>query len=159
HTASVYRLRGKLLPLVYLDLELQLEPAARPAQGTVHIVVLQADGRPFGLVVDAINDTEEIVVKPLIKYLKGIPLFAGATMLGDGRVALILDVLGIAQRAGVVETGKERCLVAAANAQASRDPQQALLLLSVGQHGRMAIPVETVARLEQVPTASVETAD
>ena len=68
----------------------------------VNIVVLQADGRRFGLVVDGINDTEEIVVKPLGKQLKGVSLFAGATIMGDGRVSLILDVAGTAQRAGVV---------------------------------------------------------
>ena len=65
-------------------------------------MVLQADDRQFGLVVDEINDTEEIVVKPLGKQLKGIACFAGATIMGDGRVALILDVLGIAQMANVV---------------------------------------------------------
>ena len=56
--------------------------------------MLQADDRHFGLVVDEINDTEEIVVKPLGKQLKGITTFAGATIMGDGQVALILDVLG-----------------------------------------------------------------
>ena len=61
--------------------------------------MLQADDRPFGLVVDAIRDTEEIVVKPLQKQLKGISVFAGAAIMGDGRVALVLDVLGLAQRA------------------------------------------------------------
>ena len=59
-------------------------------------MVLQADGRQFGLVVDEINDTEEIVVKPLGKQLKGISCFAGATIMGDGKVALILDILGLA---------------------------------------------------------------
>ena len=52
--------------------------------------------------VDHINDTEEIVVKPLGKQLKGLSAFAGATIMGDGRVALILDVLGLAQRARIV---------------------------------------------------------
>ena len=75
----------------------QIETVVK-ADDIVNIVVLQADGRQFGLVVDGINDTEEIVVKPLGKHFKGIPLFAGATIMGDGRVALILDVLGIAQR-------------------------------------------------------------
>ncbi len=65
-------------------------------------MVLQADDRQFGLVVDEINDTEEIVVKPLGKQLKGIACFAGATIMGDGRVALILDVLGLAQMANVM---------------------------------------------------------
>jgi hypothetical protein len=68
----------------------------------INIVVLQADDQQFGLVVDEINDTEEIVVKPLGKQLKSINLFAGATIMGDGKVALILDVLGLAQCAHVV---------------------------------------------------------
>ena len=74
----------------------------------VNIVVLQADDRHFGLIVDEINDTEEIVVKPLGKQLKGIPTFAGATIMGDGQVALILDVLGLAQRANVVSEVRDR---------------------------------------------------
>ena len=68
----------------------------------VNIVVLQAADRQFGLVVDGINDTQEIVVKPLWKHLKSLACFAGATVMGDGRVALILDVFGLAQRAGAV---------------------------------------------------------
>ena len=63
--------------------------------------MLRADDRQFGLVVDSINDTEEIVVKPLGRQLKGIPVYAGATIMGDGRVALILDVLGTARRVTV----------------------------------------------------------
>ncbi len=72
------------------------------------MAVLQAGERPFGLVVEAVHDTEEIVVKPLSKQLKGIPLFAGATIMGDGRVVLILDILGLAQRAGVVSEVRGR---------------------------------------------------
>ena len=72
--------------------------------------MLQADDRQFGLVVDAIHDTEEIVVKPLQKQLKGIGAFAGATIMGDGKVALILDVLGLAQQANVVSGVRERAL-------------------------------------------------
>ena len=70
-----------------------------PDRRTANIVMLRADDRQFGLVVDGINDTEEIVVKPLGKQLKSIDAYAGATIMGDGRVALILDVLGLAQRA------------------------------------------------------------
>jgi two-component system, chemotaxis family, sensor kinase CheA len=100
----VYRLRGRLLPLVHLDRELRVDPSAKdPSEvDAVNIVILQADDRQFGLVVDHINDTEEIVVKPLGKQLKGIRTFAGSTIMGDGRVALILDVLGIAQASNVV---------------------------------------------------------
>ncbi len=70
-----------------------------------------ADGRPFGLVVDEINDIEEIVVKPLGKQLKGVGSFAGATIMGDGRVALILDVLGLAQGAYVVAEVRDRSML------------------------------------------------
>ena len=108
HGVPVYRLRGRLLPLVYLSRELQLdqnmkiEPTAREE---VNIVVLQADQRRFGLVVHQINDTEEIVVKPLRKQLRTVKTFAGSSIMGDGKVALILDVLGLAQRASVVGEG------------------------------------------------------
>ena len=90
----VYRLRGNLLPVVYPRSSSWQSASTRVAASGRNIVVLQADDRPFGLVVDAIHDTEEIVVKPLQKQLKGVSAFAGATIMGDGRVALILDVLG-----------------------------------------------------------------
>ena len=108
HGVPVYRLRGNLLPLVFLHKELRVEPKGPSESGPVHVAVLQAGERPFGLVVEAVHDTEEIVVKPLSKHLKGIPLFAGATIMGDGRVSLILDILGLAQRAGVVSEVRGR---------------------------------------------------
>ena len=67
----------------------------------LNIVVVQVDGRRFGLIVDAINDTQEIVVKPLGQHLKSLNCYAGATIMGDGRIALILDVAGIGLRSGV----------------------------------------------------------
>ena len=87
------------MPIAYLNQVLGLEPADHAE--AVSLVVLQAEDRQFGLVVDSINDTQEVVVKPLGKQLKGLTLYAGATIMGDGRVALILDVLGIGQRSGV----------------------------------------------------------
>src|SRR5262249_34758214 len=84
HGAPVHRLRGNLLPLVYLNQQRGREAGkdGRGANDEVNIVVLQADDRSFGLIVDAIHDTEEIVVKPLQKQLKGISVFAGATIMG-----------------------------------------------------------------------------
>ncbi|HJZ90455.1 MAG TPA: chemotaxis protein CheW, partial [Gemmataceae bacterium] len=156
HGVPVYRLRGNLLPLVYLDRLLQVDPRRREG-GEVNIVVLQADDRPFGLVVDEIHDTEEIVVKPLRKQLKGIAAFAGATILGDGRVALILDVLGLAQRAAVVSGARERTLTEKPAASAEIRNRQAVLLFAAGG-GRMAIPLAQVARLEEFPRSAVERA-
>ena len=137
----------------------QIETVVK-ADDIVNIVVLQADGRQFGLVVDGINDTEEIVVKPLGKHFKGIPLFAGATIMGDGRVALILDVLGIAERSGVVSEVRERALAEAqARTQHSETVTQTVLVFSLGKDSRMAIPLSLVARLEEIPRTEIETAD
>ena len=169
--APVYRLRGNLLPLVYLNDQLRADRDQSPTSSTkeqasrrmratvspINIVVLQADDRQFGLVVDAIHDTEEIVVKPLQKQLKGLSTFAGATIMGDGRVALILDVLGLAQRANVVSGVRERALSEepARIAETAGD-RQTVLLFATHDGGRMAIPLSQVARLEEFPRSSLE---
>jgi two-component system chemotaxis sensor kinase CheA len=160
HGAPVHRLRGRLLPLVYLNRELKLASAGHPARekdAAVNIVVLQADSRQFGLVVDEINDTEEIVVKPLRKQLKTVKTFAGSSIMGDGKVALILDVLGLAQRAGVVtETGDRVLTEKATEAAAAGGEKQTFLLFAGPGDSRMAIPLSTLARLEEFPVAQVE---
>jgi two-component system chemotaxis sensor kinase CheA len=167
HGAPVYRLRGNLLPLVYLRQQLQVEdsankvaskiPLSESDAGAINIVVLQADDRHFGLVVDAIHDTEEIVVKPLQKQIKGINVFAGATIMGDGRVALILDVLGLAQRANVVAAVRERALSEKATTAAGpAADRQTVLLFATRDGGRMAIPLSLVDRLEEFPRSALE---
>ena len=159
--APVYRLRGRLLPLVYLDRELrpQQEDAKENESGLVNIVVLQADERQFGLVVDEINDTEEIVVKPLGKQLKGIKTFSGSTIMGDGRVALILDVLGLAQSANVVGEGRERLMGGKeAAASIAGGEKHTMLLLQCGAEGRLAMELSLVARLEEFKPESIEKA-
>jgi two-component system, chemotaxis family, sensor kinase CheA len=159
HGAPIYRLRGRLLPLVYLNQELKLVADARPASerdGAVNIVVLRADERQFGLVVDEINDTEEIVVKPLRKQLKTVKTFAGSSIMGDGKVALILDVLGLAQRAGVVTETRNRALTEKAMESATVAEKQTFLLFAGPDDCRMAIPLSTLARLEEFPVAQVE---
>lgn len=159
HGAPVYRLRGQLLPLVYLSRELKLEADAnRGAQsdGAVNIVVLQADERQFGLVVDQINDTEEIVVKPLRKQLKSVKTFAGSSIMGDGKVALILDVLGLAQRASVITETRERAMAEKIAESVNQDEKQTFLLFAGPGDSRMAIPLSTLARLEEFPVAQVE---
>jgi len=126
------------------------------SDGNVNIVVLQADGRRFGLVVDGINDTEEIVVKPLGKQLKGLALFAGATIMGDGRVSLILDVSGIAHRAGVHSAMERLVREEERNGQKHDDERSSYLLLRHGPDGRAAIPLSHVARLEEIPRSAIE---
>ncbi len=160
--APVYRLRGRLLPLVNLAHALGLQDGFRAAgrvQEAVNIVVLQADEHTFGLVVDEINDTEEIVVKPLGKQLKGINAFAGATIMGDGRVALILDVLGLGQQAKVVTEATRKAAAARAEVvRGAEGERQMLLLFRIGDDRRMGIPLSMVARLEEFPRSALERA-
>jgi two-component system, chemotaxis family, sensor kinase CheA len=158
HDVPVYRLRGNLLPLLFLGRELGVGGGPQAGEAA-NIVVLQAADRRFGLVVDEINDTEEIVVKPLGKQLKGVPVFAGATIMGDGRVALILDVLGLAQRANVVSEARDRERPAAETAAADGGaPVRTLLVLGLGEERRLAIPLSVVARLEELPASALERA-
>jgi two-component system chemotaxis sensor kinase CheA len=159
HGAPVYRLRGRLLPLAYLRKELRLPPGEDGESAGDHaenIVVLQVGDRRFGLVVDEVNDTQEIVVKPLRRQLKAIKTFAGASIMGDGKIALILDVMGVAQRSGVISSARDRALAdEAAKPEAPRS-RQTFLLFAGPDDARMALPIESVDRLEELPAARVE---
>ncbi|HEY1190288.1 MAG TPA: chemotaxis protein CheA, partial [Gemmata sp.] len=155
HGAPVFRRRGHLLPLVYLGAALRL---ARP-RGTgdgLTIVVLHANEHQFGLVVDQIHDTEEIVVKSLQPQVRGTSAFAGATILGDGRVALILDVVGLAQRANVIRGPRERARAELSAPEPPPVERHTVLLFDAPDGGRMAVPVARVARIEEVPIGAVE---
>jgi two-component system chemotaxis sensor kinase CheA len=154
HGTPVYRRRGSLLPITYLNQVLGLKSAE--GLEAVSMVVLQAEDRQFGLVVDGINDTQEIVVKPLGKQLKGLTLYAGATIMGDGRVALILDVLGIGQRSGVFGELREQARAEDKKKSQSEIEQQRLLLFRAGSFDRLAVPLSLVARLEEFPQSAIE---
>jgi two-component system chemotaxis sensor kinase CheA len=160
HGAPVYRLRGNLLSLVYLNRELHLGSAAPQGstqQDVVNIAVLQAGDCQFGLIVDEVSDTEEIVVKPLGELLKGLSIYTGATIMGDGRVALILDVLGLAQHAGVISEVRQRKLSDDAMPAAEQMQESKTLLLFQSQDdGRMAISLSDVTRLETFSRSSIE---
>jgi two-component system chemotaxis sensor kinase CheA len=174
HGVPVFRLRGDLLPLVYLhkvlgvadDLldnpELDLESAQ------ASIVVLQADGQLFGLVVSEVKDTQEIVVKPLGKQLKGITVYAGATIMGDGCVALILDVASLGHLANAVDliAGggvtplKDRTDGSAGGAENNEAVGSAelslILLFENPERETMAIPLSEVSRLERFSSSKIE---
>ena len=159
--APVYRLRDMLLPLVRLDEQLGLVPmGAADAEGAVadesrggFIVVLHAEQQRFGLVVDDVLDTQEIVVKPLGRHLKGIPVYAGATILGDGSVVLILDAATLARRSNVLNNSAGLATTDAADDAEVLDP---VLVVEVAGDRRAAIPLEMVTRLEEIPAASIE---
>jgi len=151
--APLYRLRGRLLPLVFLD---GLLMPGRDCKLAVNrdnfIAVLDADGRRFGLVVDSLADPEEIVVKPLSAILKDIGIYSGATVLGSGDLALILDPGTIALKTGVTMNNEE----AQANL-ADDDAAAKLDYLLVDAAGRQAaVPLSDVLRIEQVPLSRIE---
>jgi two-component system chemotaxis sensor kinase CheA len=150
--APVYRLRGKLLPLVRLDRALGLD--AGGDQG-VYIMVLQADGRRFGLIVDRVLNTEEVVVKALNSRFKDIGLYAGATILGDGKVGLILDVSSLARRSHLAADTERKNLEGSSRASAGAGSGERLLVTAVGER-RVAIPLDTVTRLEEFPRDRIE---
>ncbi len=146
--APVLRLRGHLLPLVSLARTLDLEG---DDSESLTIVVLQADEVRFGLVVREVHDTQEIVVKPIGRQMKGLGIYAGATIMGDGRVALILDVAGLAQAHGV-----DVAQSVVAEQRSTSGDQAALLVLEATPGRRAALPLQEISRLEEFAVTSIE---
>lgn len=156
--APVYRLRDKLLPLVSLRGILgHNDDTFDEHNEAMSIVVLRADKHNFGLVVDKINDSEEIVVKPLSKQMKGVSIYSGSTIMGDGRVSLILDVMALAQASKVLAAGSERPHMESVASIASRkSSRRSLLIHKVGENRRLAFPLDQVTRLERLDSSSLE---
>lgn len=155
--AAVFRLRGRLLPLVFLRQALRREPPPRSASTAQTLVVLRAGARPFGLVVHRAKDTEEIVEKPLGRHFKGLPFYEGASILGDGRVVPILDVMGLAESAHVISALERTHRLAPAAAPAPPAEKREVLLLVAGvDDSRAAIPLDRVDRVEEISTAAIE---
>jgi two-component system chemotaxis sensor kinase CheA len=120
--------------------------------------VLQDGAETFGLMVDAISDTQEIVVKPLGQHLKGLNCYAGATIMGDGKIALILDIPGIAARSEVFAASNQALTETRAIVSSQADHRKSLLLFRVGDFRRIAMPLAEVSRLESISRAKVERA-
>ena len=132
--------------------------AGKPCDWQLGFAVLKIGGSRFGLVIDRIVGTEEIVVKPMHRVLKELPIYSGATVLGDGHVALILDVQGIARHSGVQmdepqETdGKESKEIILEGA----DERRRLLLFRNQPDEQLALPLEQVSRIEHIEMKHVE---
>jgi two-component system chemotaxis sensor kinase CheA len=155
YDVPVYRLRGKILPLVYLNWELQIQKTTTDEE-TTNLVVINTDDYQFGLVVDRIEDTQDIVVKPLGKQLKDLTTFAGATILGDGKIALIIDPSGLAEQAGVRSRHQQQFFPTGAEVQAPQGDRTPVLLFNGYQGARMGIPMSLASRLEEFPRSALE---
>jgi two-component system chemotaxis sensor kinase CheA len=154
----VLRLRNRLLPLVSLRELLRLETKEAKADDDTFIVVTQVGTYSFGIMVDRVFDTEEIVVKPVAPILRDIEMFSGNTILGDGSVIMILDPNGIAAHSGQMGMGSD---AAAAENMARRarnvgEEVVPLLLFKAGDGAPKAVPLALVARLEELDRQSIE---
>ncbi|HEX4303433.1 MAG TPA: chemotaxis protein CheW [Rhizomicrobium sp.] len=153
NNAPVLRLRDRLLPLVSLRGLLHLGEA-EPGR-TDYVVVAEVGAAKFGIIVDRVFDTEEIVVKPVSPILRGTPFYAGNTILGDGSVILILDPNGIATAAKQNAADESTAADPQASAHESKDETAFLLFRARGEELK-AVPLELVARLEDIDAASIE---
>jgi two-component system chemotaxis sensor kinase CheA len=156
----VLRLRDRLLPLVDLRQLLGLSTEGDEASGAF-IIVCKVGVQVFGLIVDRVFDTEEIVVKPVAPILRHITLFSGNTILGDGSVIMILDPNGIARAVGIgAGSGSEREAIGAeARETVTETDKTALLLFRAGGAEPKAVPLGLVARLEEYPIEAIENAN
>lgn len=154
NNAEVLRLRGQLLPLVRLSQSLgckSQEEIEAELTGATNIIVVDTGQTQFGLVVDALHDSEEIVVKPLGRHHKDCRCLSGATILGDGHVALILDIPGIATEEELNDMDEEDLDVNNHQDDKERsEDEQSVLLFMNSPNDHFAIPMDIISRLERV---------
>jgi two-component system chemotaxis sensor kinase CheA len=166
NSSPVLRLRDRLLPLVHLSDIMRLETAADEVAGhsavkgaEEFIIVIQVGSFIFGIVVDQVFDTEEIVVKPIAPILKNLSIFSGNTILGDGSVIMILDPNGIAAMSGDAVVNSDSSPKETASQAQVFDEKMALLVFRAGSNNPKAVPLSLVARLEEIDVDSIEVAN
>jgi two-component system chemotaxis sensor kinase CheA len=152
--AELVLLRDRLVPMVYLSDALGT-PRAERGSRALNIVLVDSGALEYGLVVDELHDTVEIVVKPMGRHMQGLAQYAGATILGDGQVAVILDVAGVAARAGLSRGANAPAAAAAPSADAMGE-MRSLLLFENAPGENCAVPIELVTRVERVRAQQVE---
>jgi two-component system chemotaxis sensor kinase CheA len=155
-SAELYRLRERLLPMVWLDRLLGLAPENPDSSQGHYLAVLEADGCRYGLVVDDLMSPEEIVVKPLSPVLREIGMFSGATVLGNGTLALILDVGATAARAGVKPIEEEMVGMGSGQAAVQKAAGESFLIFEDRARERTALPLDMVERIESVALELIE---
>jgi two-component system chemotaxis sensor kinase CheA len=153
--APVLRLRERLLPIVPIAKVLGLPGAEADAGEEGFVVVTQVGRQRFGILVDGVLHTEEIVVKPMSSKLRHIQLFSGNTILGDGAVVLIIDPNGFARMVGA--GGGRLSQDEAAEEEAAEESENVtLLVFRGGGDGHKAVPLSLVTRLEEIDAAKIE---
>ena len=154
NASPVLRLRDRLLPLVSLRTLLGME-SGETANGRF-VIVAQVGAGTFGIIVDRVFDTEEIVVKPVAPVLRGTRFYAGNTILGDGSVIMILDPNGLCAAAGDLQSAETAGRDGSASTQAETSDQSSFLLFRSGESELKAIPLELVSRIEGIDATTIE---
>ena len=152
----VFRLRNQLVPILFLNHQLEVNQDLPADDAILNIAILQSSGIRFGLVVDEVLNMQEVVVKPLGPLLKEVTDFAGATILGNGRVALILDIDGIAIQSGMVAKIQSRPLNVESAQEQSSEEDMAMLSFELEGQSRLAINLDHVERLEMISPKQVQ---
>ncbi|UPK35623.1 hybrid sensor histidine kinase/response regulator [Bradyrhizobium sp. 186] len=154
---AVLRLRNKLLPLIHLKKLLKIDDGAASDPENGFIVVTQVGSQTFGIVVDGVFHTEEIVVKPMSTKLRHIDMFSGNTILGDGAVIMIIDPNGIAKALGASgSSAHDMADEAAGHHSSSAEQTTSLLVFRAGSSQPKAVPLGLVTRLEELPADKIE---
>lgn len=149
----IYRLRGQLLPLVSLAGLLHATPGHEVLADATRVVILETDQRRFALAVAGAGDTLDVVVKPMTPETRGIPVYMGVSVLADGQPALILDVAGVADAAGVTSRAEAAAVPDLPSAPAS---ESAIVLATIEGGGVVAVRLADVLRLERFPRDRVK---
>jgi two-component system, chemotaxis family, sensor kinase CheA len=154
---AVLRLRNKLLPLMHLKKLLKIDDGSSSDPENGFIVVTQVGAQTFGIVVDGVFHTEEIVVKPMSTKLRHIDMFSGNTILGDGAVIMIIDPNGIARALGASGSASHEIADENAAQRASAAEQMtSLLVFRAGSAQPKAVPLGLVTRLEEITVDKIE---
>ena len=151
---AVLRLRERLLPIVPLARVMGLSDTEDVDEGFV--VVTQVAQQRFGIFVNGVFHTEEIVVKPMSSKLRHIQLFSGNTILGDGAVVLIVDPNGLSRMVGASADDSEISGDSLEQANASHDEMITMLVFRGGNSTLKAVPLSLVTRLENIDASTIE---
>jgi two-component system chemotaxis sensor kinase CheA len=153
----VLRSRNKLLPVAHLKKLLAIDPSSDIDAETGFIVVMQIGSETFGVVVDSVSQTEEIVVKPMSESLSDVTMFSGNTILGDGSVVMIIDPHGIAAAIGTLDGAETQAGAEMDGEHAAAEEQTtAMLLFRAGSAQQKAVPLSLVTRLEVIDSRAME---
>ena len=155
--SNLFRLRGKLIPLLYFrDFIENKEEHTDIAslKGTIdalNIVIVKAGNYEYGMAVDAFKDSEEIVVKPLGAHLKDCQGYAGATILGNGKTALILDIIGIAECMDIQSSSEKTMTQSEQMEKKHIDQNSVELIVTEHAHGELfAFKLEEIDRITNI---------